>query len=319
MRGVVLDLDSLSPRDLDLQALQRQLDHWDLHPHTNPDQVHERIADAQVVVTNKVALTAGHIQSSPALKLICVAATGTDNIDLEAATKAGIQVSNARDYATASVVEHVFALLLTLTRQLDRYRDRVHNGDWRHSREFCLFDETIGELSGRTLGIIGYGVLGQAVAQVARAFSMNVQVAQNPHRAPQPDRVSLKTLLATSDVVTLHCPLNDATRGLIGASELAGMKHNAILINTARGGIVDEQALVNALQKNQIQSAAIDVLSEEPPNKGNPLLDYRSPRLIVTPHVAWASQSARQRLVNELSENIAAFLRGNQRNAVNRG
>lgn len=317
MRGVILDLDSLSPHDLDLQALQQQLDHWDLHPHTDPDQVSERIADAQVVVTNKVALTAAHIQSSPALKLICVAATGTNNIDLDAATKAGIQVSNARDYATASVVEHVFALLLTLTRRLDRYRERVGDGDWCGGQEFCLFDETIGELSGHTLGIIGYGVLGRAVAQAARAFSMDVQIAQSLQGAPQPDRVSLDGLLATSDVISLHCPLSDATRGLIGAAELTDMKPGAILINTARGGIVDEQALVDALRNNRIYAAAVDVLTEEPPRKGNPLLDFRSPRLIVTPHVAWASQAARQRLVNELSGNIAAFLRGVPRNIAN--
>jgi glycerate dehydrogenase len=317
MRGVVLDLDSLHPQDLDLQALQAQLGHWELYPHTDPGQVQERIADTGVVVTNKVVLSAAHIQSSPALKLICVAATGTDNIDLAAASDAGIVVSNARDYATASVVEHVFAQLLTLIRRLDDYRERVHRGDWGKSREFCLFDKTIGELSGHTLGIIGYGILGQAVAQAARAFSMQVQVAQSLHGAPQPDRVPLETLLETSDIISLHCPLSDVTRELIGAPELAHMKRNAILINTARGGIVDEQALVTALRKNHIQAAAVDVLTEEPPQKGNPLLDFQSPRLIVTPHVAWASQPARQRLVNELTENIAAFLRGDPRNIVN--
>jgi len=317
MRGVVLDLDSLSPQDLDLHPLQQQLDHWDLHPYTAPDQVGERIADAQVVVTNKVELTAAHLQSCPTLKLICVAATGTNNIDLDAATTAGVQVSNARDYATASVVEHVFALLLTLTRRLDRYRQRVDEGDWCDSREFCLFDETIGELSGHTLGIIGYGVLGQAVAQMARAFSMEVQVMQSLHGASCPDRVSLETLLETSDIISLHCPLSDSTRGLINSSALARMKPTAILINTARGGIVDEQALVNALRQNRLQAAAVDVIGQEPPEKNNPLLEFHSPRLIVTPHVAWASQPARQRLVNELSENIAAFLRGERRNSVN--
>jgi glycerate dehydrogenase len=251
------------------------------------------------------------------LKLICVAATGTNNIDLPAATKAGIQVSNARNYATASVVEHVFALLLTLTRRLDRYRNRVGDGDWRDSPEFCLFDETIGELAGHTMGIIGYGVLGQAVAKAARAFSMDIQIAQSLEGTPHPNRVSLETLLTTSDVISLHCPLSEATRGLIGAAELASMKQSAILINTARGGIVDEQALLNALQNNQLQAAAIDVLSEEPPRKRNPLIEALSSRLIVTPHVAWASQAARQRLTNELSENIAAFLRGAPRNVVN--
>ena len=317
MRGVVLDLDSLSPQDLDLHPLQQQLDHWDLYPHTTPDQVCKRIADAQLVITNKVKLTAEHLQSCPTLKLICVAATGTNNIDLDAATKAGIQVSNARHYATASVVEHVFALLLTLTRRLDRYRQCVEEGDWCDSQEFCLFDETIGELSGHTLGIVGYGVLGKAVAQMARAFSMDVQVAQSLHGVPHPDRVPLETLLETSDVISLHCPLSDATRDLIDAPALARMKPGAILINTARGGIVDEQALVIALRKNRLQAAAVDVLSQEPPDKHNPLLEFHSPRLIVTPHVAWASRPARQRLVNELSENIKAFLRGKQRNRVN--
>ncbi len=317
MRGVVLDLDSLSPQDLDLQPLKGQLDHWNLYPHTAPEQVCERIADTQVVITNKVELTAAQLQSCPTLKLICVAATGTNNIDLDAATSAGIQVSNARHYATASVVEHVFALLLTLTRRLDRYRLGVEQGNWCDSREFCLFDETIGELSGHTLGIIGYGVLGKAVAQAARAFSMKVQVAQSLHGTPHPDRVPLVKLLETSDVISLHCPLSDATRGLIGAAALARMKPGAILINTARGGIVDEQALVDALRQNRLQAAAVDVLSQEPPGKHNPLLGFHSPRLIVTPHVAWASQPARQRLVNEVTENIAAFLRGEPRNRVN--
>jgi len=317
MRGVALDLDSLHPQDLDLQPLQRQLDRWDFFPHTDRDQVKARISDAEVVVTNKVRLDADVIRSSPALRLICVAATGTDNIDLDAAGKAGVRVCNARGYATASVVEHVFALLLTLTRRLDRYRQRVTGGDWCDSRDFCLFDETIGELSGQTLGIIGYGVLGQAVARAASAFSMKVQIAQRLHGEPQPGRVPLKTLLATSDVVSLHCPLSEHSRGLIGRRELAAMKRSAILINTARGGIVDEQALADALRQDQIQGAAVDVLKEEPPRADNPLLTCQSPRLIITPHVAWASQAARQRLVNDVAENIATFVRGNPRNIVN--
>ncbi|TCK19182.1 glycerate dehydrogenase [Thiogranum longum] len=317
MHGVVLDVDSLHPPDLDLQPVCTQLVPCHLYPHTDAEQVQERITGAQVVITNKVALTADHIQSSPALKLICVAATGTNNIDLEAATRAGIQVCNARDYATASVVEHVFALLLTLTRRLDRYRDCVRRGDWYKSQEFCVFDEPIGQLSGQTLGIIGYGTLGKAVAQAAQAFSMNVQVAQSLQGTAQPGRVALESLLATSDVISLHCPLSDTTRGLIGAAELSSMKPGAILINTARGGIVDEQALVDALQQKAIHAAAIDVLADEPPQKDHPLLNLQSPRLIVTPHVAWASQTARQQLIDELAKNITAFLRGRPRNLVN--
>ena len=215
------------------------------------------------------------------------------------------------------MVEHVFALLLTLTRRLDSYRQRVNGGDWCDSREFCLFDETIAELSGHTFGIIGYGVLGRAVAKVARAFSMKVLVAESLTGAARTGRVPLHTLLENADIVSLHCPLSEATRHLIDAPALARMKPDAILINTARGGIVDEQALVDALRQNRLQAAAIDVLAEEPPRTRNPLLAFDSPRLIITPHVAWASQPARQRLVRELSENIAAFLCGTPRNTVN--
>ncbi len=316
MHGVLLDADSLHPQDLDLQPVCAQLAPCNIYPHTDPGQVQERIAGAEVVITNKVALTAGHIRSSPTLKLICVAATGTNNIDLEAATHAGVLVSNARNYATASVVEHVFSLLLTLTRRLDSYRECVRRGDWHKSREFCVFGETIGELSGRTLGIIGYGTLGRAVAQAAQAFSMNVQVAQSLRSEPQPGRVAMQELLATSDIISLHCPLSDATRGLIGAAELACMKPGAILVNTARGGIVDEQALVDAIQQNTIYAAAVDVLDVEPPQKNSPLPGFQSPRLVVTPHIAWASQAARQRLVGELAKNIAAFLHGRPRNVA---
>lgn len=317
MRGVVLDADSLHPEDLDLDPVLALLDPCHVYPHTEPEQVQSRIVDSQVIITNKVRLTADHIQSSPALKLVCVAATGTNNVDLAAATQAGVQVCNVRDYATASVVEHVFALLLTLTRRLDNYREAVSRGDWCRSREFCVFDETIGELAGRTLGIIGYGTLGKAVARTAEAFSMQVQVAQSLHGAPQPGRVTLDTLLASSDIISLHCPLSDATRNLIGAAELARMKTGAILVNTARGGIVDEQALVDALRQNTIHAAAVDVLVDEPPNTDSPLPGFKSPRLIVTPHIAWASQPARQRLIDELANNIAAFQHGRPRNPVN--
>ncbi len=317
MRGVVLDLDSLQPRDLDLQPLRRQLDEWRLYARTSRAQLQEHMAGAGVVVTNKVVIDAQAIRDNPQLELICVAATGTNNVDLAAARAAGIPVCNARDYATASVVEHVFALLLTLTRQLDSYRRRVADGGWSESPDFCLFDAPVDELSGRTLGIVGYGVLGQAVARAAAAFSMNVQVAQRLHGAPVTGRVALDTLLETSDVVSLHCPLSERTRGLIGAPQLARMKRDAILINTARGGIVDERALVDALQKREIQAAAVDVLEQEPPPPDNPLLSFRSPRLVVTPHMAWASRPARQRLVQEVADNVAAFTRGEPRNVVN--
>jgi glycerate dehydrogenase len=316
VRAVILDLESLNPQDLELQSLQECVQDWQFHHHTEPDQVDERIAHARIIVTNKVRITREHIQAAPELRLICVAATGTNNIDLDAASDAGVVVSNARNYATASVVEHVFSLLLTLVRHLDSYRQRVKAGDWSDSPNFCLFDETIEELSGKTLGIIGFGVLGHAVAQLAQAFSMRVHIAQRLHGPPLPERVPFDQLLETSDVISLHCPLSAQTQGLIGDQQLRRMKNTAILINTARGGIVNEQALVRALQKGWIAAAGVDVVTQEPPLASNPLLQYSSPRLIVTPHVAWAGRAARQRLVTEIVDNIGAFLHGSPRNTV---
>jgi len=316
MRGVFLDLDSVHPADLDLGPLRDCLPDWQFYPHTSADELLPRIQGAQVVVTNKVPLAAHSIQDSPDLRLICVAATGTNNIDIPAAGAAGVAVSNARDYATASVVEHVFSLMLTLYRRLDAYRARVRDGEWTRSAHFCLFDETIEELAGKRLGIIGYGVLGRAVAQVARAFSMQVDISQRLHDAPLPDRLPLPELLASSDVISLHCPLTEQTRGLIGDAQLRRMKPGALLINTARGGIVDERALLSALRQGWIGGAGIDVLAEEPPPAGSVLVNYSSPRLIVTPHVAWASRAARQRLLGEISANILAFANGAPRNRV---
>jgi len=315
-KGVFLDLESIHPQDLDLDALHACLLHWTFHDETRADEVAGRIAGAQVVVTNKVPLGVEQIRGAADLKLVCVAATGTDRIDLNAARQAGVVVSNARDYATASVAEAVFAMLLALLRQFDAYRGRVAAGDWPKSPHFCLFDKPIEELYGKTLGIIGYGVLGHAVAQRAAAFGMQVQIAQRLHGKPVEGRVPLETLLSTSDVISLHCPLSETTRNLIDDTRLRAMKRNAILINTARGGIVDEQALVRALEEDWIAGAGIDVLGTEPPPPDNPLLRYRSPRLIVTPHVAWASRSARQRLVSEMVENIRACQRGVPRNRV---
>ena len=316
MRAVILDLESLNPRDLDLQPLRECVPDWQFHHYTEPDQVDERIAHARIIVTNKVRITREHIQSAPELRLICVAATGTNNIDLDAASDAGVVVSNARNYATASVVEHVFSLLLTLVRQLDGYRQRVKAGDWTRSPDFCLFGESIEELSGKTLGIVGFGVLGRAVAQLAQGFSMHVQIAQRLSGPPLPERIPFDQLLETSDIVSLHCPLSAQTQGLIGDPQLRRMKNTAILINTARGGIVEEQALLRALQQGWIAAAGVDVMAQEPPEASSPLLQYCSPRLIVTPHVAWASRAARQQLVTEIMHNIEAFLHGSPRNTV---
>ncbi len=316
MRGTFLDLDSIHPADLSLDALRGCLNEWQLYASTEENQTSDRIADMEVVVTNKVSIRRDQLLNSPNLKLICVAATGTNHVDLDAASEAGIVVCNARDYATASVTEAVFALLLTLYRQLDKYRQRVENGDWADSPHFCLFDNTIEELQGKTLGIIGHGVLGKSVARLARAFSMQVVVAQRLHGPPVNGRVPLARLLAEADIISLHCPLSDHSRHLIGRPELQAMKDSALLINTARGGIVDEAALVEALKKEWIAAAGIDVLTTEPPRDDNPLLQYRSPRLIITPHIAWASRPARQQLVGEIIANIHAFQAGETRNQV---
>lgn len=316
MRGAFLDLDSVHPEDLELDELRDCLDEWQFYPATSQHQVSAHISGADVVVVNKVPLMSDLLTNTPELKLISVAATGTNNIDLAAAKDAGIAVCNARNYATASVTEAVFTMLLTLTRKLDSYRQRVSAGDWQGSPHFCLFDQTIEELHGKTLGIIGYGVLGQSVARMAKAFSMNVLIAQRLYGSPVEGRVPLEQLLLEADIVSLHCPLSEQTRHLIGQPEFEKMKNSALLVNTSRGGIVDETALVEALASGRIAGAGVDVLGTEPPGNQNPLLDYRSDRLIVTPHIAWASRTARQQLLDEIVLNIRAFQAGKVRNQV---
>lgn len=317
-RGVFLDLETLDRGDLDLGPLHGALGEWTFHAHTPPERVAERLRGAQVVVINKVVLDAETLASAPELKLVCVAATGTNNVDLEAARRLGIPVCNVRDYATASVVQHVFALILSLTVQLPRYDADVRAGAWSRSRQFCLLDHPIRELAGRRLGIIGHGVLGRATAQAARAFGMEVVVAQSlAGGPPDPERVPLDTLLASSDVVSLHCPLTPQTHALMDARRLAAMKSDALLINTARGGIVDGAALADALRQGAIGGAGIDVLEPEPPPRDHPLLAGDIPNLIVTPHVAWAALESRQRMVAGLADNIRAFREGQPRNLVN--
>jgi len=317
MTGVFLDRDSLDQHDLDLSRLQATLPEWRFYGSTAPGETAARIADAEVVVSNKVVLNAPILAQAPRLRLIAVAATGTNNIDLAAAARHGIRVCNISAYATPSVVQHVFALLLTLTRHLDDYQQAVRGGRWQQSGQFCLLDYPIRELGGLTLGIVGYGELGRAVAEVAeKAFGMRILIAERPGGEARPDRVPLQVLLPQVDVLSLHCPLTEATRGLLGEAELALMKPEALLINTARGGIVDEPALAAALREGRLGGAGIDVLQTEPPGANSPLLTGNIPNLIVTPHIAWASREARQRLTDQLAENIRAFLAGTPQNLV---
>ena len=316
MRGVFLDSATVDQRDLDLDTLKASLPDWSIRTATSASEVKRAIWNADIAVSNKVLLDRETLQSANTLKLICVAATGTNNIDLTAAAEFGITVCNARGYATTSVVEHVFSLILALTRRLHDHRTAVSEGKWHNAESFCLLDYPVRELAGQTLGIIGYGELGSAVATIGKAFGMNILIAQRLGGAIQTGRTPLQQLLSQSDIISLHCPLTDTTHNLIDHSEFALMNRNTLLINTARGGIVNETALKQALQSGQIAGAAIDVLSEEPPRHGNPLLDEPIPNLIVTPHIAWASINARQSLINELTENIHAFLEGKPRNVV---
>ena len=239
-------------------------------------------------------------------------------MDLEAAAEHDIAVCNIRDYCTASVVEHVFSVVLQLARSTTAYRADMSNGAWQKADNFCLLNHPVRELAAMKIGIVGFGNLGRGVAKVAEAFGMEVLVARRPgtDTGDDDERIAFDELLATVDVLTLHCPLTDDTRGLIGAAELARMKSSAILVNTARGGLVDSAALAAALGTGQLGGAAIDVLPVEPPSEGNPLLDYRGDNLILTPHIAWATIEARQNAVNELAVNVSDFLRGGHRNRV---
>ena len=316
MKAVFLDFGTMGA-GLDLRELESLVSELIVHENSPDETVAERIADAEIVFTNKIRLTRELLEQAPKLKFIALTATGTDNIDTACAKEHGIAVANIRHYCTQSVVEHVFGVLLSLTHSLERYHEAVRAGDWQQSTDFCMLQFPVRELSAMTLGIVGYGALGQGVARIAREFGMTVLVSARPGTDSVPDdRVAFDELLAKADVISLHCPLNDATRELFGAREFAAMKDSAILINTARGGLVESRALTDALASGQIAAAAIDVLPQEPPADGDPLLDYRGDNLVVTPHIAWATDEARQNAIDELAGNTRAFLNGTERNRV---
>lgn len=313
-----LDRASLDRGDMDFAAIEA-LTRFESFDRTNPDQVIDHAADADILIVNKVFLGREELAALPRVRLICVIATGVNNIDLDAARDAGVPVVNVRDYAAASVSQHTFLLMLALsTRFLDYHKD-LNNGRWQAQEQFCLLDYPIRELAGKTLGLIGYGHIARAVERIARAFGMEIMVARSlrPDAPKQPDRVSLDDLLKNADIVSLHCPLSDYSRGLIGREQLKAMKDDALLINTARGGIIDEAALLEALQQNEISGAGLDCLEQEPPPPDHPLLQADLPNLIVTPHNAWGAREARQRLVNGTAENIRQFLAGQTPARVN--
>lgn len=317
MHGVFLDKLSLDRNDLDFTALEQVLPNWRFYDHTAAGEVSTRIKEAQVVICNKVILDAEILASASNLKLVCIAATGTNNVDLAAATRLGITVCNVRGYGTPSVVQHVFMLMLMLLRNYPRYQQAVAAGDWQRSDQFCLLDYTLEELTGKTLGIVGYGELGKAVAAMASAFGMQVLIAQRAGTTESgADRLPLHELLPRVDVLSLHCPLTDETRDLIAQAEFRLLPKHAIVINTARGGIVNEAALLQALQQGEIAGAATDVLVVEPPANDSLLLQQQLANLIITPHIAWASRQARQRLLDQVAENIRLFNLGQPQNRV---
>ena len=283
------------------------------HDATAAHQIVERLKDATVCITNKVPMRADTLAQLPKLKLIAVAATGTDIVDKDAAKARGVTVVNIRDYAVNTVPEHVVGLMFALRRNLLRYAADVANGAWNRAPQFCFFPHDIDDIAGSTMGIIGFGAIGKAVAWRARGLGMSVLAYD---ARPQEGLADLQTVLRESDVVTVHAPLTPDTRHLIDAAALASMKRSALLINTARGGLVDEAALARALKEGRIAGAGVDVLSEEPPRRGNVLLDPAIPNLIVTPHVAWASRQAMQILADQITDNIEAFVAGTPQNVV---
>ncbi len=291
---------------------------WVEHDSTDgADEIAARLRGATIAITNKVPLRSETLAKIPELKFIAMAATGYDVVDVTYCKSHGIAVSNIRNYATNTVPEHVFALVLALRRNLLAYRRDIDDGRWQRIDQFCFFDHPIRDLAGATMGIVGEGSLGQGTASIARAFGMRVLFADHPPpKAAGVEFTPFDRILAESDVISLHVPLTDDTRNLIGAAELRAMKRTAVLINAARGGLVDEAALAAALREGVIAGAGFDVLTREPPVNGNPLLEVRLPNFILTPHIAWASHGAMQFLADQLIDNVEAFAVGSPRNLV---
>ncbi len=310
MKAVFLDAESLG-KNFPLDPLKTLPCEWTFYPITHANEVLERAANCEILVTNKVKLTREILAQLPALKLICLSATGFDNIDIHAASEFGITVCNVPAYSTPSVVQLTILLMLALFHNLIPYHQAVSQGAWQKHPFSSILDFPIVEVQGKTLGILGYGKLGQGVAEVAKAFGMKVLVASRK------EGLQLVELLPQVDVLTLHLPLNASTRNTISAKEIALMKPSSFLINVARGGLVNEVDLANALKEKRLAGAAVDVLSNEPPKEGNPLLQPDIPNLIVTPHIAWGSVESRKRVVLGLRDNILAFTSGKPQNVVN--
>lgn len=324
MRAVFLDFGTVGHNDLDTANLEHALPGITLYQTSTEAEVEERIAGCEFILTNKLNISRARMLAVPGLRFVGLTATGTNNVDLPAARELGIAVCNISNYCTVSVAQHVLGAMLVLTHRFREYGAAAVDGTWSRSEQFTVPGAPIRELNGKVLGIVGFGTLGRAVANAAKAaLGMRILVAERPGSAAadattlsSPVRVSLDEVLRSSDVLSLHCPLTPATTGLIGARELALMKPEAILINTARGALVDLDALVAALRGGDLGGAAIDVLPQEPPVNGSVLFEPGIPNLLVTPHVAWAAFEARQRAVDELALNVESFLEGGKRGRV---
>ncbi len=305
VKGVFLDASTLGS-DIDLQPLtDMNCQCW---PMSSPEQLLERCEGAEYIVTNKVVISADVMRQLPELKLICVAATGMNNVDLVVAKELGIRVKNVTDYAGSSIAQLVFSLLSELLLHTRTYIDLVREGAWSQSPHFCLFDKPIVELAGKTIGLIGYGSLAKSVEKVARAYDMKVLVADRKGRVHiQQGRTGFEQVLQQADIISIHCPLTADTENLISTAEFELMKSSAVLINTARGGIVDEVALLEALENKQIAAAATDVLSQEPPSADHVLLAHQPDNLLITPHIAWATVEARERVLAQVIGNINEY------------
>jgi glycerate dehydrogenase len=314
MRIVILDGHTLNPGDLSWGPLQTLGDSL-IYPRSSPAESLERSQGAEILLTNKTPVSKELISSVPELRYVGVMATGYNIVDVDAARARGVIVTNVPAYGTSAVAQMAFALLLELTQRTGHHSDTVRDGRWSRSPDFCYWDFPLVNLSGKTIGIVGYGRIGQAVAKIAEAFGMKVIISQRGTKAHAGVRtVSIDDLFAESDVVSLHCPLTADNRGLVNKERLARMKSTAFLINTSRGPLIDEAALANALNADQIAGAGLDVLSVEPPSSDNPLL--KVPNCIITPHIAWATRESRERLLQIMIENLKAFLAGKPQNVV---
>jgi glycerate dehydrogenase len=315
MRAAFLDYDTVSNGDLDTGSLRSVVDELLLFDLDEPKMA-QQMHGIDIVLVNKLALNRELLHGAASLKLVALAATGTNNVDLAAARERGIGVCNLRAYCTASVVQQVWALILSLTQHIPAYSRLSRDGSWVRDEAATVLSHPIRELNGRIFGVIGWGELGRAAAQIAEAFGMRVVIASRRGAPPAADRLELQQFLRVADIVSCHCPLTDATRGMLAADELALMKPDALLINTARGALIDSAALAAALRAGRLGGAGLDVLPEEPPVHGDPLLEADVPNLLVTPHVAWSAREARQRCLDEMAENIRDFRRGGRRGRV---